>query len=453
MNKEQEIKELKDIIRQLSAEMYVHRERLQHLQVRLNELEEENTPATQQEIKQANENLVTPIVSSPDEELSMENFIGLRLMHLVGIVVLVIGISIGVKYAVDKELISETARIVMAYMAGVILYLLSDRLKKKFALFSAILFSGAMASLYFTTYAAFVYYQLFSFGIAFLVMVTITIFTAYAAINYNRQEIAILGMIGAYGIPFLISANSDKIELFFAYILLINGGIAFLSFKKTWKAMILLAMLVSWALYLGWAFLRYVPEQEMQAALFMTAFYLLFGIVSLGFPLLKKQSLQLIEIQHFLINNVLAFAAALVIFTNSHFDNRSMTITGLACLFFLLQALVVKFVLPGEKLLFKYLTAMSLLCLVFYIGMKWDGMTVTMTWLGISTGLFIAGVLSKMAWLRLMAILLTGVTLIKLVIIDRESFTTVQKIIAYIAIGALLLIFSFFYQKLRSGNR
>ncbi len=453
MNREQEIIELKDLIRQLSSEMSLHYERLEGLQKRLNELEKDNIPESQKNGRKDIDNPINPTDSIQDEKMSLENFIGLRLMHLVGIVVLVIGISIGVKYAVDKELISETARIVMAYMAGVILYLLSDRLKKKFALFSAILFSGAMASLYFTTYAAFVYYQLFPFGVAFLVMVAITVFTAYAAINYNRQEIAILGMIGAYGIPFLISANSDKIQLFFAYILLINAGIAFLSFRKSWKAMILLAMLVSWALYLSWAFLRYTPEQEMQAAMFLGAFYLLFSIASLGFPLFKKQSLQRIEIQHFLLNNVLAFAAALVIFTNNHFDKRSMDITGLGCLFFLLQAFVVKISLTAEKLLFKYLAAMSLLCLVFYVGMKWEGITVTMVWLGIAIILFIAGVISKMAWLRLMGILLTGTTLIKLVIIDRESFTTIQKIIAYIAIGVLLLILSFFYQKLKTGNR
>ncbi|MFN2457269.1 MAG: hypothetical protein ABR502_03610 [Chitinophagaceae bacterium] len=38
-----------------------------------------------------------------DDRLNFENFIGLRLIHLVGIVVLVIGLSIGVKYAIDRR--------------------------------------------------------------------------------------------------------------------------------------------------------------------------------------------------------------------------------------------------------------------------------------------------------------------------------------------------------------
>lgn len=447
MDKEQEIKELREIIEQLSGEMSSHRERLQQLLARLNEMEKGDSDAFKMPVK--NEKTVVFKNSNDEEKLSIENFIGLRLMHLVGIVVLVAGISIGVKYAVDRELISEAARISLAYAAGIILWFLSARLKNKYQLFSAILFSGAMASLYFTTYAAFVYYQLFSFAITFIIMAAITFFTAYSAVRYNRQEIAILGMIGAYGIPFLISANADKAHLFFAYILLINCGIAFLSFKRSWKSMVLLAMMVSWVLYIGWALLMYDPLQEIQAALFLAAFYLLFCIASLAFPLLKRQALQLIEVQHFVYNSVFAFAAALTIFSNGQFDEKCIPVTGAGCLFFMFQALAVKLFLPPEKLLFKYLAAMSVLCLVFYVGMKWDGVTVTMIWLGIATGLFVMGVVSKMAWLRLMSILLTGATLLKLIMVDRLNFTTIQKIISYISIGALLLILSFFYQKFR----
>ncbi len=258
----------------------------------------------------------------PESSLSLENFIGLKLLHLTGIVVLVVGISIGVKYAVDKELISPVTRIILAYIAGITLYLLSLRLKRRFILFSAILFSGAMASLYFTTYAAFVYYRLFSFSMAFAGMIVITIFTVYAAIKYNKQEIAILGMIGAYGIPFLISVNSDRADLFFAYIIFINCGIVFLSYKKAWKGMVRLAMLISWTLFLGWAFSRYDGTMQLEAIVIMSIFYLLFAIASVGFAINKKQSLNLIELQHFLLNNILCFTAALLIFTDSKIDDR-----------------------------------------------------------------------------------------------------------------------------------
>lgn len=387
--------------------------------------------------------------TNESKTLSLENFIGLKLLHLVGIVVLVMGISIGVKYAIDNKMISPATRIVLAYFAGGTLFIFSVRLRKKFELFSAILFSGAMASLYFTTYAAFVYYNLFPFGVAFAVMVIITIFTAYTAISYNKQEIAILGMTGAYGIPFLISTNSDRADLFFAYIILINCGIVFLSYKKLWKGMVRLAMLVSWTLFLGWAVTRYSEPFQMQAIIIMVVFYGMFAISSVAFAISKKESLGVIELQLFLLNNILSFAAALLIFTDSTLDDRSVMVMGTASIVFVLQSLLVRFLLPQEKLIFKYLVAFAILSLVFYVGMKWDGIIVTLLWLLLAIGLFIAGALSRMSWLRMFSIILTGVTLAKLILIDRNSFSTGQKIISYIAIGLLLLLLSFFYQKFR----
>lgn len=396
-------------------------------------------------------NKTDPEFPSPGRMTSgnLENFIGLKLLHLTGIVVLVVGISIGVKYAVDKELISPVARIILAYTAGLILYFLSVKLKKKFNLFSAILFSGAMASLYFTTYAAFVYYQLFPFSTAFAVMAIITIFTAYAAIKYDRQEIAILGMTGAYSIPFLISTNSERADLFFAYIILINCGIVFLSYKKLWKGMVRLAMLISWTLFIAWAYSRYKETMQNQAMVIMSVFYLLFAIASVGFAIHKKHTLSAAELQHFLLNTILAFVAVLMIFTDSIFDERSIQVTGTACIVFAAQAFLIRVFLQKEKQLFNYLTAFAVLSLVFYVGMKWDGIKVTMSWLVIAVSLFVAGVISKMSWLRLMSIILTGVTLGKLIMVDRSRFTTEQKISSYIIIGVLLLIFSFFYQKYR----
>jgi uncharacterized membrane protein len=257
MNDEQAIKELQKQIDMLSSEMKDHQQRLFALQQELNRLQN----------KKPGSAFSTPGGSSGN--FRVENFIGLRVIHFVGIVLLVIGLSIGVKYVIDRQLISEVMRISLAYTAGIILYLLSWRLKKNYQLFSAILFSGAMASLYFTTYAAFVYYGFFSFAVTFLIMVGLTVYTAFESIRYDRQEIAVLGMVGAYGIPFLISANNGRADLFFSYIVFINAGIAFLSFKKKWKIMGWLALLTSWMLFISWGFFKYEAKDFLTGSVLM----------------------------------------------------------------------------------------------------------------------------------------------------------------------------------------
>lgn len=379
-------------------------------------------------------------------EEGLEKFIGLRLLHFCGIIALVIGISIGVKYAIDKDLISPAIRIALAYVAGISLYFLSIRLKKKYLVFSAILLSGAMASLYFTSFAAFAYYQLISGGLAFALMLCITAFTIYSAIKYNRQEIAILSMVGAYAIPFLISVNSGRSDLFFTYIILINIGISFLAFKKNWTLMTGLALFASWILYLAWGFFRYDATNKDLAVIVMSIFYLLFCVTSVGFALRKKRELEFNELLQFLVNSSFAFAAALLIFTNTYIQSVS-AVTGFACIIFMVQACLSRILLPAEKILFNALTAFAVLCLIFYIGMRWSGMPVTMGWLLTAAGLFTMGVLSKINWLRLVSVIITVAALGKLVIIDRQLLSPGQKIISYIAIGVWMLLLSFFYQR------
>ena len=64
------------------------------------------------------ENNVKPFPVSRPEKSEIEKFIGENLISKIGIVVLVIGVAIGAKYAIDKNLISPWMRIVFGYVFG-----------------------------------------------------------------------------------------------------------------------------------------------------------------------------------------------------------------------------------------------------------------------------------------------------------------------------------------------
>jgi uncharacterized membrane protein len=52
--------------------------------------------------------------------------------------------------------------------------------------------------------------------------------------------------------------------------------------------------------------------------------------------------------------------------------------------------------------------------------------------------------------MRISAISLFGITLIKLVTIDTWDLPTIYKVIAFILLGAILLIVAFLYQKFKT---
>jgi len=433
MNDEQAIKELQKQIDALSLEMKDQQQRLVALQQELNRLQ--------------NKGPVLPSTGTPSKNFTFENFIGLRVIHFVGIVLLVIGLSIGVKYVIDRQLISEAMRIFLAYGAGIVLYLLSWRLKKNYQLFSAILFSGAMASLYFTTYAAFVYYGFFSFAVTFLIMAGLTIYTAFESIRYDRQEIAVLGMVGAYGIPFLISANNGRADLFFSYIILINVGIVFLSFKKKWKIMGLLALLISWSLFISWGFLKYEGKDFWTGFILMVIFYLIFTINALAYRLVRSQALTAGHIQQVIINNIALYLSSLFLFGHGELGAHLAPATACIATWMIWFALFSYLFFKAENVLQQSLAMQAVILVAMFIGFYWTGFFVTVLWVAFSIVLFVGGIFAHRSWPRLTAILLMIVTLGKLVIFDSSKFTPIQKIAAYLLIGVLLLLLSFFYQK------
>jgi uncharacterized membrane protein len=437
MEKEERLAQIEKEMQQLSVEVSNCNQRLQQLRREVLQLKgvDVNTLKTPARVQR--------------QPFNLENFVGLKLLHLVGIVVLVIGLSIGVKYAIDEQLISEIARIALAYLAGGLLLFLSVRLKANYKLFSAILFSGAMASLYFTTYAAFVYYSMFPFWMTFFAMGLLTAYTTYGAINYDREEIGVLGMVGAYSIPFLISQNNENAIVFFSYILLINIGIIFISFRKMWKVMSQVAMFITWILFIAWLAERYEHGQFMAGMMFMLSFYLLFSVGAVAYHFARQQKLTVFDVEMVLANNLALYLGLLFIVGDGTINAALTNITGIFCLLTCVMSFLASWFLPGEHLLKKSLIIQAISLLILYVAMQWDGIFVTLLWLLLSVALFAWGVYIKKGWLRLASIIVVTLTLLKLITIDSMRFSTVEKIICYVTIGALLLIVSFFYQKFK----
>ncbi len=219
---------------------------------------------------------VDDYVSSARENL--EKFIGENLISKIGILVLVLGVGIGAKYAIDNDLISPLARIIVAYIFGFGLIGLAVRLKPKYHNFSAVLVSGGMAIMYFVTYFAYAAYALINQPTAFVLMTIFTVFTVSAAMIYDRQVIAHVGLVGAYAVPFLLSNNSGNFLFLFSYMTVLNGGILAISVRKDWKALFYTSFVFTWAIYGGWLATKYsAPEHFYLALVFLaifTAFFL-----------------------------------------------------------------------------------------------------------------------------------------------------------------------------------
>lgn len=242
------------------------------------------------------------------QNLHIEEFVGKNLISIIGIIITIIGVGIGAKYAIDRNLISPAMRILLGYIFAFGLLGFAFKTKTNYERFSAVLLSGAAAILYFLTFFAYSFYDLFPQSFAFLLMVTITVFTVLSAIKYNRQIIAVIGLVGAFAVPFLLSNNSGKVEILFAYISIINLGILTVSILKYWRVLYFSAFGLTWLIFLAWFIDKYKFDEHFTLAMFFATIFFAIFYVSFIFYKLRHQ-------QEFSIGNkVLLLANSFIYF-------------------------------------------------------------------------------------------------------------------------------------------
>ncbi len=256
--------------------------------------------------KLGNNNRRTP--KTPQLPSDIEKFIGENLSNKIGIIITVLGIGIGVKYAIDHNLISPLARIILGYLMGFGLFGASVKLRTNYKDLSAVILSGALATFYFVTYAGYEFYQLIPQAVAFAVMVVVTVFTVVAALSYDLQIIAIGGLIGAYCVPFLLSNNQGHPEILFSYMLLINGGILYIAFIKDWKLTNYLAFGLSWLIFLSWFVSGYGSEYFTIGLTFVSLFFILFYAVFLAYKFIRNQMFSPSSVAVLLFNSLLFYS-------------------------------------------------------------------------------------------------------------------------------------------------
>lgn len=182
----------------------------------------------------------------------IEKFIGENLINKIGILILVLGISFFVKYAIDKDWINEPARVGIGILAGALVMGVAHRLRKNYAAFSSVFVAGAISIFYLTIGIAFHDYRLFSQTMAFIIMMVITIFSVFVSVSYDRKELAVLSLFGGFAVPFMVSTGEGNYKVLFTYIAILNIGMLMIAYFKKWNLVTLLAFIFSCLLYSAW---------------------------------------------------------------------------------------------------------------------------------------------------------------------------------------------------------
>lgn len=345
----------------------------------------------------------------------LEKFIGENLINKIGILILVLGISFFVKYAIDKDWINEPARVGVGILCGALVMGIAHKLKKNYAAFSSVLVAGAISIFYFTIFIAFHEYQLFSQTVAFIIMALITAFSALVSVSYNRQELAVLSLIGGFAAPFMLSTGEGNYVVLFSYIAILNIGVLAISYFKKWKIATVLAFVFTIVLFGGWCLLKIgAPEFSHGGALtFATLFYFIFSITIVLNNLRNKGVFSTIEYFILVANTFFFFGIGMAILQDLD-SNFTGIFTLMLGVYNILYAAILYKKFGLDKNAVYLLIGLALTFATLTIPIQFEGNQITIFWALEAVLLFWLSQKSKINYFKIGAIVVQVLTLVSL---------------------------------------
>ncbi len=320
---------------------------------------------------------------------NLEKFVGRSLIAFIGIAILVLGVGIGAKYAIDNGWISPLLRISLGYAVGAVLLGTAIWLKPRYLNFSAVLLSGAMAVAYFVTYFAHANYSLIPQSVAFLLMAVFTLLTVGGALLYSRQVIAHIGLVGAYAVPFLLSDDSGRFLFFFSYIAIVNCGILVIAVRKYWRSLYYAGFVFTWLIFGTWFLARYTAGEHFYLALtFSALFFGIFYLVGMAYRL-RSDRFGFVEAGLIFADSFVFYA-----FTYAIVDSREELreyeglMTAGHALLHLVAAQAISRLKPAAIDVVQVLTVLIVVFVTIAIPVQFNGNAVTLVWTAEAAALF-----------------------------------------------------------------
>jgi uncharacterized membrane protein len=311
----------------------------------------------------------------------LEKFIGENLINKIGILILVLGISYFVKYAIDKDWINEPARVGIGILSGALIMGVAHKLRKKYAAFSSVFVAGAIAVFYFTIGIAFHSYHLFGQTTAFIIMVLITAFSSLISLSYDRKELAVLSLIGGFAVPFMVSTGQGNYVVLFTYILILNIGILALAYHKKWGIINILSYIFTAILFGAWLFkdLDEKTPHYLGALAFGFAFYSVFIGINIINNVKTKGLFSPIELSILASNTFLFYGAGMLVLEQYHPELKGLFTTALGLLNFgYAWFLYKKFGL--DKTAVYLLVGLTLTFITLAVPIQFEGNFITLFW-------------------------------------------------------------------------
>ncbi len=242
-----------------------------------------------------------PAPSSPEPSPSFPDFFsplsrlaevqfGQKWLLLIGITITVLGLGFFLKYAFEQNWVGPAGRVALAYLAAAGFLAGGESARRKgMESFGLYLVGGGIAALYLTTFAASQIYQLIGQLPAFGFMMLVTILAGGLSLFYDVMWLSIVGLIGGFLTPVLLSTGQDSQLALMSYMTMLNSAILAIALFKRWPVLNYLGFGCTWLLFSGWYVDHYADGKFWRTTFFLHLFFLTYAFVPFVYYLVRER--------------------------------------------------------------------------------------------------------------------------------------------------------------------
>ena len=322
-------------------------------------------------------------VSTPPPFLdrAAEVRLGQKWLLIIGIIVMVLGVGYFLKYAFDQNWIGPVWRIAMAYAGGAACLAIGEHFRRKgLAAFGLYLVGGGIAVLYFSGYAAFQVYHLIEQPTAFGLMVAVTALAGLLALAHDVMWLAVLGIIGGFLTPVILSTKQDNQIALMTYMAILNAGILWIAAFKRWGLLNGLGFAFTWLLFLVWYGAHYEPSKFVPTTVFLNIFFAIYAIVPFAYYFVSRDQAQRPGFAITFLNTLIAFGVSYAMI-REYASTEAVSIVSVAYgMLYFAMAVYLRRRNPQSLDAFVMLVAMAVLFFVITVPLYFSRHWITVCW-------------------------------------------------------------------------
>jgi uncharacterized membrane protein len=213
-----------------------------------------------------------------------EGLVGVKLFSWIAGIALALAGVFFLRYSIESGWLQPPVRMAIGLLVGIALLVVCElKMARKYAVTANAMDAAGVVILFSTFFAAHSLWHLLDAIPAFILMVLVTAVAVLLSIRRDSIFIALLGLVGGFSTPALLSTGEDHPIGLFGYLLLINAGLAWVAMKKKWPLLTTLSLVFTTLYQWGWV-MKFLTAGKLPLAvgIFLIFPILAFGVLALG---------------------------------------------------------------------------------------------------------------------------------------------------------------------------